>query len=93
MKTKQNLINKVHINSNISKKTIERVVQDFVNELCDAIAAGNDVRIHELGVFKISTRAAHTGHNPATGETIEIPERRIVQLKLNSAIRRKLNGV
>lgn len=92
MKTKQDLINQVYANSDVSKKTIERVVQDFINELRNEIVSGNEVRVHELGTFKIATRAAHTGRNPATGEAIEVPEKRVPQLKFNASIRRELNG-
>lgn len=92
MKTKQDLINQIHANSYISKKTVERIVQDFVMELRNEIADGNEVRIHELGTFKIAVRKAHTGRNPATGEAIDVPEKRVPQLKFNSAISRELNG-
>ena len=92
MKTKQDLINQIHENSDISKKTVERIVQDFIMELRNEIADGNEVRIHELGTFKIAVRKAHTGRNPATGEAIDVPEKRVPQLKFNSAISRELNG-
>lgn len=92
MKTKQDLINQIHADGDISKRTVERVVQDFVEALHDEIADGNEVRIHELGTFKIAIRKAHTGRNPATGEAIEIPEKRVPQLKFSSAIRKKLNS-
>ena len=92
MKTKQDLINQIHANGDISKKTVERIVQDFIMELRNEIADGNEVRIHELGTFKIAVRKAHTGRNPATGEAIDVPEKRVPQLKFNSAISRELNG-
>ena len=92
MKTKQDLINQIYENGDISKKTVERVVQDFIIELRNEIADGTEVRIHELGTFKIAVRKAHTGRNPSTGEAIEVPEKRVPQLKFNSAISRELNG-
>lgn len=92
MKTKQDLINQIHANGDISKKTVERIVQDFIIELRNEIADGNEVRIHELGTFKIAVRKAHTGRNPATGEAIDVPKKRVPQLKFNSAISRELNG-
>ena len=92
MKTKQDLINQIHANGDISKKTVERIVQDCIIELRTEIAEGNEVRIHELGTFKIAVRKAHTGRNPATGEAIDVPKKRVPQLKFNSAISRELNG-
>ena len=61
-------------------------------ELRNEIAVGNEVRVHELGTFKIAVRKAHTGRNPSTGEAIEVPEKRVPQLKFNGAISRELNG-
>lgn len=92
MKTKQDIINQIHANSDISKKTVERVVQDFVEALRTELQSGNEVRIHEIGTFKFATRKAHTGRNPKTGEAIEVPEKRVPQLKFNSAISRELNS-
>lgn len=91
MKTKQDLINSIHADSNISKQIIETIVQDFIEMLCTNIANGETVRIRELGTFQIATRKAHTGRNPSTGEPIEIPEKRVPQLKFNKSISTKLN--
>lgn len=91
--TKQHLINQVHANSDINKKTIVCIVQDFLEVLHGEIVAGNEVRINELGTFKITTRKAHVGYNPNTREVIEIPEKRTLHLKVSSAVKRDLNNV
>lgn len=91
MKTKQDLINEVHANSDISKEVIKTVVQSFVETLCRNISDGEQVHIRELGTFKVAVRKAHIGRNPATGESMQIPEKRVPQLKFNKAISGQLN--
>lgn len=91
MKTKQELIHQVYTEGDISKKTVERVIQDFLNLLAHEVSQGNEVRIPELGIFRIVTRKAHVGHNPMTNQPIDIPERRLPQLRFTVGITRELN--
>lgn len=92
MKTKQELIAKVHEDSDFSINTIETIVQAFLETLREEIVQGNSVRVAELGTFKTATRKAHTGYNPATGEALPLPEKRVPQLRFNTAISRALNN-
>ena len=39
----------------------------------DELAAGNEVSVAGFGKFVVRNRAARTGKNPSTGETINIP--------------------
>lgn len=34
-----------------------------------------------MGIFKLVTRAARTGRNPATGAVIDIPEKMVIKFK------------
>lgn len=89
--TKSDLINKVYEQTALSKACIETSVNAFLSELINEIEGGKEVRIAELGTFKIITRKAHTGRNPATGENVEIPEKKVPQFKFNERIRRNMN--
>ena len=89
--TKADLINKVYDRTTLSKAGIEAAVNEFLSELIGEIESGKEVRIAELGTFKIATRKAHTGRNPATGEKVQVPEKKVPQLKFNERIRRNLN--
>lgn len=88
---KSDLINKVYNNTALSKAAIEIAVNEFLSELVSEIEQGNNVRIAELGTFKTATRKAHIGRNPATGEKVEVPTKRVPQLKFNERIRRNMN--
>lgn len=89
--TKLDLIDKVYDKTVLSKASIAEAVNEFLSELINEIESGREVRIMELGLFKIAKRKAHTGRNPATGVSIQVPERKVPQLKFNERIRRNMN--
>lgn len=39
-----------------------------------------------FGTFKGKTRPARTSHNPATGGTVEVPEKKILTFKASSSL-------
>lgn len=60
-------------------KITEKVAGDFLDALFDdimlSVAEGKTVTIQGFGSFKKRTRAARTGRNPSTGETMQIAEK------------------
>ena len=60
-------------------------VRDMVDELgrlaADQLTSGRDMVIPNVATLKRSDQAARTGRNPATGEKIEIPAKRVVKAK------------
>nr|DAD83094.1 MAG TPA: DNA binding protein [Podoviridae sp. ctlpi2] len=92
MITKPALVELVREKTSINKRTIEEVVNAFVAVLGDKLAAGEEVRIKELGTFHQSVRSARKGRNPQTGEEIDVPETNVVRFKLSAAVSRALNA-
>jgi nucleoid DNA-binding protein len=45
------------------------------------------VQVHGLGVFEVVQRAAKVGHNPRTGQRVDIPARRAVRFKPARSLR------
>jgi len=56
----------------ISKKQAEEILKGFIDDVKKEVKAGNKVNIFQFGIFSVSERAARTGRNPQTGETIQI---------------------
>lgn len=53
--------------------------------------SGDSVNIPGFGIFAAKERPAHTGRNPATGETVEIPAKRVVVFKPSKSLKDLLN--
>ena len=59
--------------SGLSKKNCEAAVDAFVSSIADALKSGDKVHLVGFGTFEVKARAARTGRNPKTMETVAIP--------------------
>lgn len=62
------------------KKQVDALVGAFVDEVTEQVAKGEQVMITGFAKFARVDRAARTGRNPATGETIQIAASRKVRV-------------
>lgn len=56
----------------MDKKQARAVVEGVFKAVVEAAQQGNEVSIPGFGKFKVASRDARQGRNPATGETIQI---------------------
>jgi len=70
---KATLIAQIAEKSGLERKQAEKALDAFVDTVTSALKAGDKVQLVGFGSFEVKERAAHSGRNPATGETIEIP--------------------
>jgi len=56
----------------LNKSQAKQVVEAVFAAIVDAAAKGDEVSVPGFGKFKVTSREARTGRNPATGETIQI---------------------
>ena len=87
---KTDLIAKVAETSGLSKKDAANAVDTVFDAISDALANGEKVQITGFGNFEVRERAARTGRNPQTGETIEIPAGKLPAFKPGKNLK---NGV
>jgi len=69
---KATLIAQIAEKSGIERKQAEKALDAFVDTVTSALKEGDKVQLVGFGSFEVKERAAHSGRNPATGETIEI---------------------
>ena len=69
---KAELINAIVAKSEMSKKDADVALNAVIDSIKDALKAGEKVQIVGFGTFSVKERAARTGKNPSTGETIQI---------------------
>jgi len=84
---KADLISVVAEKAGISKKDSERAVSATFDAVSDALAGGDKIQLVGFGSFEIKTRAARTGRNPKTKETIEIPASKVPVFKAGKALK------
>ena len=69
---KTQLIEAVAAKADIKKKDAEAAVNAFTAAIAEALKAGEKVQLVGFGTYEIKERAARSGRNPKTGETIQI---------------------
>ena len=84
---KTELVAAVAAQAELSKKDAEAAVNAVFDSVKDALAEGDKVSLIGFGTFSVKTRAARTGLNPRTKETIEIPESKVPAFKAGSALK------
>ncbi len=83
----EGLSNKLGMNKNDAEKAVNIMLDDIIN----ALKAGERVNISGFGTFAVSAREARTGRNPKTGESIEISASRSAKFKPGKQLKDSLN--
>ena len=78
---------KIAEKSGLSKKQAELALGAFIDSVTEALKEGDKVQMMGFGTFEVKERAARTGRNPSTGETIEIPASKTPTFKAGKALR------
>lgn len=90
---KSDIIHAVAERSGLTKNVSEQILDAYFTVLKAALAEGQDVPLGDLGRLQVKDRPARPGRNPRTGETIEIPARKVVSLKSGKALSDALGTV
>lgn len=84
---KSELITVVAEKSGMTKKDSEKAVNAVFEGIREALAQGDKVQLIGFGTFDLRKRNAREGRNPATGDTIQIPEATVPVFKAGKALR------
>ena len=86
------LVERIAAEQEVSKDHIRKFIDSVVATITGATSAGEEVNLAGFGRFKVADRAARSGRNPATGETIAIPASRKLTFSPAKAVRDALNA-
>jgi len=74
------------------KKSIEAVLL-AIDEVVKAQASiGESVPLANLGTFKVSNRAARQARNPMTGETVQVPAKKVAKFVMSKSLKEIVAG-
>ena len=88
---KDDLIAKVASNVGVSKSDAAKSVDAVFSNITNSLKGGNEVRLVGFGTFIVANRAATTGRNPRTGESIQIPAKKVPKFKAGKALKDTVN--
>lgn len=71
----------------LTKNDTELAVNSILDAMADAFVAGHRIEIRGFGSFSIARRPPRIGRNPRSGESVAVPEKRVVHFKTGKALR------
>lgn len=86
------LIESTALVTKTTQKQTDEIVRAFIEELKLVLCKGNAITIQGFGSFKPVHRKERKGHNPSTGEAINIPEHDTVTFSAARTFKDVLNG-
>jgi DNA-binding protein HU-beta len=89
--TKNELAGKVAEAAGLGAGQAKEAVDATFDAIAAELASGGEVAVAGFGKFGVSKRAARTGRNPATGETIQIAASTVAKFSAASALKKQLN--
>lgn len=84
---KSQLIKNIAASANLTQAQATAALQAFETSIIDELATGGEVVLTGFGTFKVTERAARTGRNPKTGESLEIAASKVPSFKAGKALK------
>jgi Bacterial nucleoid DNA-binding protein len=89
--TKAELIDALAQDTALTRKECEAVLNSLTKNIEKALQDGQEIKLVDFGSFKVSQRAARTGRNPKTGDTIQIKAARVPSFKPGKKLKEAVN--
>ena len=79
-------------NPDLRASDVERALDTFFDQIASRLAAGGRVELRGFGAFSTRQRDARKGRNPRTGESVDVPGKRVPYFKPGKEMRARLNA-
>ncbi|HEY9246514.1 MAG TPA: HU family DNA-binding protein [Candidatus Methanoperedens sp.] len=90
--TKSVLIEKVSEKvEGLTRNQTEIVVDTVFESIKKALMQGEKIEIRGFGNFRLKTRNPRKARNPKTGESVEVPGKKVLYFKVGKALKESLN--
>ena len=90
--TKAELVEQVADKIQLTKKQTEAVVNILLGCITEALSEGDKVELRGFGSFRIRNRNPREGRNPKTGDTVQIPAKRVPFFKAGKELREMVDS-
>lgn len=75
----------------LTKKDADAAVKAFTEVVTEELKKGEKIQLTGFGTFEVSERAARSGRNPRTGETMKIKASKAPKFKAGKALKDAVN--
>jgi DNA-binding protein HU-beta len=88
--TKSELIGHIAENAGISKSEADKAYDAVISAIISGLKKDGNVPLTGLGTLKVAHRAARSGRNPSTGETIQIAAKNVLKFKASKSVEEQI---
>jgi DNA-binding protein HU-beta len=81
------LISAVATKADLTQKDATKAVNVVFETIASELAKEEKIQLIGFGTFEVRERAARTGRNPQTGETMQIPASKIASFKAGKELK------
>jgi DNA-binding protein HU-beta len=81
MSNRSDLVSTIATSLDITKKLADEVLVTVTSAAQTQLATNGEVVFPGFGRLRVETRQARKGHNPKTGEAIDIPAKQVIKFK------------
>ncbi len=89
--TKADLVEKVAKEADMTKKDAEKLVEIIFESIVSTLNEGEKIELRGFGSFRVRERNARKGRNPKTGESVNIPAKRVAYFKPGKDLKDLIN--
>jgi len=90
--TRQDLIDKLSRENELTKAKSKKVVNQVFQSMTDTLAQGGRVEIRGFRSFRVKKYRANKGRNPRSGETVKVKAKKLPFFKVGSELRERVNN-
>ena len=91
--TRADLCEAVYQKIGLSRTESSKLVEAVLDEICDAVARGENVKLSSFGSFVVRDKGERIGRNPKTGVEVPIEPRRVMVFKPSNVMKARINGL
>ena len=89
--TKADIIEAIQNENGYSRKQSSEITEILVEIIKQSLESGEDVLISGFGKFQVKYKRQRRGRNPATGEDLLLPPKRVVTFKSSNKLKARIN--
>ncbi len=89
--TRADLAEAVYGEVGLSRQESSDLVESVLDEVSNALIAGDNVKISSFGSFSIREKGERVGRNPKTGVEVPILPRKVLVFKASHVLKTKVN--
>lgn len=90
--TRADLAEAVYEQMGLSRNESSDLVESVIDEITDALAREENVKISSFGSFSVRKKGSRVGRNPKTGVEVEIQPRKVLVFKASHILKDAING-